>query len=322
MKKITVLLSLAFVFASCSDDDNNNCTKPDDDSKLISPPIEMSVSTISGQSPLTGILTIAPCNANSSIYYGNYIDDKLVPFDGFYQVKDGTFYNEAANRVISLPTGTYNMVYWGTPKYKDPLYAYPAVREASLSIGEDLSKQALTLVKMSADTIYYPVYDLVYAVRPAQIGSESLKATLNRVVAGLNVTVKDKNNGVLSSSIDSMAVRVTNIYSGLNYYTGKPQGTPRTIAFPLIRSTDGTRMSNATVLLFPSAGKPEFQLSIILKNGAVKSFRQTLKAPLTANMKLNLTLTLGDIFSEQTSGDFNVDNWEEQNENIDVPIIQ
>lgn len=55
-------------------------------------------------------------------------------------------------------------------------------------------------------------------------------------------------------------------------------------------------MSNATVMLFPSFGKPEFQMSIILKNGNVKSFKQTLNGPLEANSKLTLTLTLGDIF--------------------------
>lgn len=319
MKKLIALMTVAAIVASCSD--NDNCNGTDNNQHLVTPALEMSVNTTSGQSPLTGILTVAPCETGSSIYYGNYVNDKLTPFDGYYKVKDGTIFDAPTNRVISLPTGTYNMLYWGTPQYKEPIYAYPAVREAALTIGGDLSQQALSLVKISIDTIYYPVFDLVYAVQPAKIGTESLKASLSRTVAGLKVIVKDKDNGVLSSSIDSMAVRVTNIYSGLNYYTGKPQGTPRTIAFPLVRSTDGTQMSNATVMLFPSAGKPEFQLSIILKNGAVKSFKQTLAAPLTANTKLNLTLTLGDIFSDQTSGDFNVDNWKEENENIDVPII-
>lgn len=318
MNKLIALITIALFAASCSDDNNSNGT---DDQNLVSPALEMSVSTTSGQSPLTGILTVAPCKVNSSIYYGNYVNGQLTSFDGYYKVKDGTFLEGAVNREISLPTGTYNMIYWGTPQYKEPIYTNPAVREAALTIGSDLSQQALTLIKVSADTIYYPVFDLVHAVQPANIGTESLKASLKRVVAGLKVTVKDKDNGVLSSSIDSMAVRVTNIYSGLNYYTGKAQGTPCTIAFPLVRSTDGTQMGNATVMLFPSSGKPEFQLSIILKNGAVKSFKQTLTTPFTANTRLNLTLSLGDIFSDQTSGDFNVDNWKEENENINVPNV-
>lgn len=318
MKRIILFAAVAAFLASCSDDD---CPQPGNVDGLISPKIEMSVNTATGQSPLTGILTIAPCQANSSIYFGNYIDGKLTPLDGYYQVKDGTFYTEADNREISLPTGIYNMVYWGTPKYEEPVYAYPAVKEPALVIGADMSKQAFGLFKMPADTTYYPVFDLVHAVQPANIGSENLKAALNRMVTGLQVIVKDKNNGILSSSIDSMAVRVTNIAGELNFFTGEPQGALRTIAFPLVRSVDGTRMSNATVMMFPSIGKPEFQLTIMLRNGTVKQFRQTLNSPLNANTKLTLTLTLGDIFSEESSGDFTIDNWNEVSQEIDVPIL-
>ena len=256
------------------------------------------------------------------IYYGNYVKGKLSPFYGYYRVKDGSFHDNSINREISLPIGTYNMIYWGTPQYQTPIYAHPAIKEAAHSIGADMSKQSLGLFRISADTIYYPVFDLVYATQPVNIGSESLSGSLKRVVAGIKVVLKDKDNAVLSSSIDSVSVRITNIYSELNYYTGKPQGTPRTIAFPLIRSNDGTQMSNSTVMLFPSAGKPEFQLAIILKNGNVKSFRQALSSPLDANAKLTLTLSLGDIFSEESSGDFTVDDWNEKNENIDIPIIE
>lgn len=317
MKKIILFAALAAFMASCSDDD---CPQQNADG-LISPKIRMSVNTVSGQSPLTGILTIAPCQPNSSIYFGNYVNGKLTPFDGYYQVKDGTFYTAANNREISLPTGTYNMIYWGTPKYEEPIYAYPAVKDPSYSIGADMSKQAFTLFKMAADTTYYPVFDLVHAVQPATIGSEELRASLNRRVTGLKVIVKDKNNGILSSSIDSMSVRVTNIAGELNFFTGQPQGALCTVAFPLVRSVDGTQMSNATVMLFPSIGKPEFQLTIRLKNGTVKHFKQTLNSPLNANNKLTLTLTLGDIFSEESSGNFTIDNWNEVSQEIDIPVL-
>lgn len=320
MKKSILLIGLAALIASCSDDDRNNDT---DNQHLVSPSMAVSISNTDGrQSPFTGILTIMPCDANSSIYYGNYVKGKLSPFYGYYRVKDGSFHDNSINREISLPIGTYNMIYWGTPQYQTPIYAHPAIKEAAHSIGADMSQQSLGLFRISADTIYYPVFDLVYATQPVNIGSESLSGSLKRVVAGIKVVLKDKDNAVLSSSIDSVAVRITNIYSELNYYTGKPQGTPRTIAFPLIRSNDGTQMSNSTVMLFPSAGKPEFQLAIILKNGNVKSFRQALSSPLDANAKLTLTLSLGDIFSEESSGDFTVDDWNEKNENIDIPIIE
>lgn len=318
MKKLVIYSIFAMLLAGCSDDDSTTCPE---DNALITPKIYMDVATSNGQSPLTGILTITPCNAGTSIYFGNYVNNKLTPFYAYYQVKNGTFYDEVTNRELSLPTGTYNMVYWGTPKYENPIYAFPAVKEPSYILGMDLSKQAFGLFKISADTIYYPAFDLVHAIQPAVIGTEDLKASLHRVVAGLKVIIKNKDNGILSSSIDSMTVRITNISEQLNAYTGAPQGNPRTVFFPLVRSVDGTQMSNATVMLFPSIGKPEFQLTIMLKNGTTKTFKQTLDSALTANTKLTLTLTLGDIFSEESSGNFTIDNWNESSQTIDVPIL-
>ena len=318
MKKLVVFAVLAAIVASCADDNPPQIEKS---SELVSPRLLMDVSTESGQSPLTGILTIMPCKAGTSIYYGNYINRKLTPFYGYYQVKDGAFYNDGVNRELSLPAGLYNMIYWGTPKYEEPIYAHPLMRDPVYILGEDMSRQHFSLFKMEADTTYYPVFDLVHAVQPANIGSEDLKASLKRVVTGLKVIIKDKNNGILSSSIDSMVVRITNIAGELNFYTAAPQGSPRTVAFPLVRSVDGTQMSNATVMLFPSFGKPEFQMSIILKNGNVKSFKQTLNGPLEANSKLTLTLTLGDIGSEESSGEFTLDNWNEESQTIDVPSL-
>ena len=308
MKKLVVFAVLAAIVASCADDNPPQIEKS---SELVSPRLLMDVSTESGQSPLTGILTIMPCKAGTSIYYGNYINRKLTPFYGYYQVKDGAFYNDGVNRELSLPAGLYNMIYWGTPKYEEPIYAHPLMRDPVYILGEDMSRQHFSLFKMEADTTYYPVFDLVHAVQPANIGSEDLKASLKRVVTGLKVIIKDKNNGILSSSIDSMVVRITNIAGELNFYTAAPQGSPRTVAFPLVRSVDGTQMSNATVMLFPSFGKPEFQ----------KSFKQTLNGPLEANSKLTLTLTLGDIFSEESSGEFTLDNWNEESQTIDVPSL-
>ena len=56
-----------------------------------------------------------------------------------------------------------------------------------------MSRQHFSLFKMEADTTYYPVFDLVHAVQPANIGSEDLKASLKRVVTGLKVIIKDKS---------------------------------------------------------------------------------------------------------------------------------
>ena len=224
MKKLVVFAVLAAIVASCADDNPPQIEKS---SELVSPRLLMDVSTESGQSPLTGILTIMPCKAGTSIYYGNYINRKLTPFYGYYQVKDGAFYNDGVNRELSLPAGLYNMIYWGTPKYEEPIYAHPLMRDPVYILGEDMSRQHFSLFKMEADTTYYPVFDLVHAVQPANIGSEDLKASLKRVVTGLKVIIKDKNNGILSSSIDSMVVRITNIAGELNFYTAAPQGSPR-----------------------------------------------------------------------------------------------
>ena len=106
MKKLTMFIGIAVLIAGCSDDDKDNTT---DNSHLISPRMAMSIDNINGQqSSFTGILTVIPCDASSSIYYGNYVRGKLSPFYGYYQVKDGTFYDGSINREISLPIGTYN----------------------------------------------------------------------------------------------------------------------------------------------------------------------------------------------------------------------
>ena len=318
MKKLVVFAVLAAIVASCADDNPPQIEKS---SELVSPRLLMDVSTESGPKPADRHTDHHALQGGHLYLLWNYINRKLTPFYGYYQVKDGAFYNDGVNRELSLPAGLYNMIYWGTPKYEEPIYAHPLMRDPVYILGEDMSRQHFSLFKMEADTTYYPVFDLVHAVQPANIGSEDLKASLKRVVTGLKVIIKDKNNGILSSSIDSMVVRITNIAGELNFYTAAPQGSPRTVALPSGPFRRRYTMSNATVMLFPSFGKPEFQMSIILKNGNVKSFKQTLNGPLEANSKLTLTLTLGDIFSEESSGEFTLDNWNEESQTIDVPSL-
>ena len=318
MKKLILLIALAGFVASCADD---NPPAKMEENDLVTPPLYVSVSTNSYQSPLTGVLHVYPCQANGSIYEGNYINGQLTPFPALYTIKDGAIFQEGTNRVLSLPVGNYNLIYWGTPKYAEPIYTHPAIKEPGLSIGKNMFTQEFNMFKISGDTTYYPVYDMVFAASPTKIGSDKLTASLHRVVAGLKVIIKDKNNGILSSSIDSMQVHLTNIATGIYFLTGKADTNIGTVSFPLVRSTDGTEMTNSTVMLFPSIGKSVFKLFIILKNGTQKVFQQTLSTPFNANSKLTLTITLGDIFSDETSGDFNIDNWHEESENIDVPVL-
>lgn len=329
MKKFIFLTTMAAaILAGCSSDNpmlpidgGNGNNGGGDNNGLVSPRVRATVNTPENpQSPMTGVLEVYPCQPGTSIYFGNYVEDVLTPFPGMYTLKDGNTFGEP-NRAISLPVGTYNMVYWGTPKYEEPTYSNPVVMEPQLTIGGDLAQQYFSMRQNIPDTTYYPVYDLVYAVKPANIGTEELSAAMKRQVAGLKVVVKDKNNGVLSSSIDKMVVHVGGIAEKLNMYTAEPVNQTKTVAFPLVLSTDGTQMSNATVMLFPSATSPLFQLIITLKNGTVKTFKQALSSPLKINTRLTLTLTLGDIFTEEENGNFTIDNWQEESETIEVPSL-
>ena len=319
MKKLLFLATLALLAVGCDDDSASN---GGENTELIAPALYMNVVTGDGDKPFTGVLSIAPCTEGTSIYYGNYVNSKLSPFYGYYFVQNGELYASDSNRELYLPLGNYEMLYWGTPKYEEPIYAYPAVREPTYNIGGDLAQQDFSLLKMSDMDAYYPTYDLVFACHRVTVGAEDLDAALKRVVAGLKVALKDKDNQVLSTEITNVEVRVTNIYEKLNAYTAEPHGDPCTVSFPLVRSADGLQMSNGIVMLFPSAGIPELQLNISLADGQVKHISQQLKQPLEANNKLTLTISIGDIFEEEGSGSITVDEWNENHEEIDVPVLQ
>ena len=319
MKKLLFLATLALLAVGCDDDSASN---GGENTELIAPALYMNVVTGDGDKPFTGVLSIAPCTEGTSIYYGNYVNSKLSPFYGYYFVQNGELYASDSNRELYLPLGNYEMLYWGTPKYEEPIYAYPAVREPTYNIGGDLAQQDFSLLKMSDTDAYYPTYDLVFACHRVTVGAEDLDAALKRVVAGLKVVLKDKDNQVLSTEITNVEVRVNNIYEKLNAYTAEPHGDPCTVSFPLVRSADGLQMSNGIVMLFPSAGIPELQLNISLADGQVKHISQQLKQPLEANNKLTLTISIGDIFEEEGSGSITVDEWNENHEEIDVPVLQ
>lgn len=321
MKNLIYLAAFALLMTSCHDDEAP-AIHEDTASNLISPALYMNVSTREGDKPFTGVLSIAPCTTGTSVFYGNYVNQKLTPFYGYYFVKDGEVYPNENNRVLNLPAGTYDMIYWGTPQYTEPIYAYPNVREPSYSIGGDFATQDFTLLKNPNDTTYYPTFDLVYARRSVNVGTEDLDAALHRVVSGLKISVKGKDGQALSNSITNIEIRVTNIAEKLNFYTAQPEGNPRTIAFPLVRSTDGKEMSNGIVMTFPSFGIPELQVLATLQNGQIKTFKQKLNAPLEANNKLTLSLSIGDILEEEDEGSFTIDDWNENNEEINVPVLE
>lgn len=311
-----LLVASLFLAAGCSDDDCPGTSN----NGLVSPGLDVTLSDTT-QSPMTGVIEVYPCNPGTSVYFGNYVGNNLTPLPGMYFLSNGDVAAGQTSRPISLPIGGYNMIYWGTPKYEEPIYANPVVVDPAITLGADLSQQYFGLRKYVSDTVYYPAYDLVYAVKPIVIGSEKLSASLARKVAGIKVIVKDKNNGILSASISTMTVKIGGIAEKLNMYTGEPVTQNKTVMFPLVLSADGMQMSNATVMVFPSAANPLFQLIITLKNGTQRIFKQNLTDPLTANRKLTLTLVLGDIFTEENTGAFTIDNWTEQTEVIDIPVL-
>lgn len=321
MKKLFILpFILLAALTACSDD---SC--PDDSGKdevtpsqLVTP--ELAVRLADSQTPMTGVVEAYACEAGSSIYYGNYIQNKLTPFPGYYKLMNGEVYGKS-NRLLTLPIGLYNIIYWGTPKAGTPIYSDPVVLDPAITLKGNLDEQSFKLRRMPADTTYYPTFDLVYAVNSIDIGVEDLNASLQRVVAGLKVIVKNTDNSVLSNTIGGMNILIGSIAEELNMYTAEPVNQTCTVKFPLTLSADRNEMSNATVMLFPSGPRPLLTLLINLKNGNVKTFRQELTGPLKANNQLTLTLTLGDIFSDQTSGSFTVDKWEEENQTITVPPL-
>ena len=225
------------------------------------------------------------------------------------------------NREVSLPVGKYNIVYWGTPKYEEPIHTTPAIDEPGLSIGSDLSKLYFGLRQYNKDTTYIPVYDLVHTNKEVNIGQEDLEANMERVVAGLKVIVKTKNNAVINSNITDMQVLIGGIAEKINLYTAEPENKTKTVKFDLVRSVDNTEMSNAMVMVFPSAPNPLLTLLITLKDGSVHTLSKNLESTLVANTRLTVNIVIGDIFAGGSSGNFTIDNWNESSETIEFPVV-
>lgn len=269
---------------------------------------------------MTGILEVFPCKTGTSIYFGNYINNKLTVFNGFYPIEDGHIY-EGFNRLLSLPEQTYNMVYWGTPVYEDPIYSSPSIVTPGLTIGADLSSLYLTLRKNIKEDTYNPVYDLVYAVEETDITYEDLSASLKRVVAGLKVSVTTDDSSAFSPNITNMEIRIGGIAEKLNYYTAEPENKTKTVKFELVRSEDGKQMTNGTVMLFPSANNPKLELRITLKDGTVRILTKNINTTLSADTRLTLNIVLGDIIIGEGSGNFTIEGWNETSETIEFPIV-
>lgn len=308
----------AIALGSCTKDDCEPTVETP--KELITPALEYV--SLSSRTPFTGALIVAACDANSSVYFGNYNKEgQLTPIHAFYTIGDGSI--AASVLPVKLPVGEYNLIYWGVPKGTegDSIYGAVAVNEPAFRIGKDMQDESYSLRKYrQPDTTYYPVFDYVFAVKPIQIGTEKMAAQLQRVTAGLKISLDAKDKGPIDPSIASARVLVSNIATSLDYYTATPSDFSKTISFPLTKSEDGLSMSaNSTVMLFPSAQNPDITIVLTLKNGNEKTYRRTLTNAFYAGTRLTLTVTLGEIFSEETSSNgFEVTNWNEQTETITI----
>ena len=310
---VVILLGM---LASCSEEEDNPTQGVE--AKLVSPRVSAMVENeTSSYSPLTGVLEAYPCKSQSSIYFGNYVQGKLSPFYGYYMIQDGHVTGDG-NRVLNLPEGSYNMIYWGTPKYEEPTYSTPAISEPAITIGGDLSQQYFGL-RSNGDGTYMPVYDMVHAVKEMDT-DEDFQASLRRVVAGLKVIVKQKDNGIFDSDILKMRVEIGGISEKLNVYTAEPENPTKTVKFDLVRSEDGTSMSNATVMLFPSAEHPMLDLVITTQDGKEHRLTKELQTTLSANTRLTLQILLGEVLPSERKGNFTIENWREATETIEFIV--
>ena len=130
-----------------------------------------------------------------------------------------------------------------------------------------------------------------------------------------------KHNEVFSPMITNIQARIGGIAEKMNFYTAETENKTKTVKFNLERSTDGTIMSNATVMLFPSAENPPLELIITLEDGSEHKLSKNLSSTLSENTKLTLNIILGEIMSGETPGDFSIEDWNEISETIEFPVI-
>ena len=147
------------------------------------------------------------------------------------------------------------------------------------------------------------------------------QASLKRVVAGLKVIVKKEDNGLFGSEIAKMQIFIHDIAEKINFYTAEPENMSKTVKFDLVASADGTSMSNATVMLFPSAATPQLELMITTRDGQTQTLSKNLTSTLSANTRLTLNIIIKDPNpGGSVTGNFSIENWKEASETIEFTM--
>ena len=324
MKKMILgAFGLLLFAASCSDDDNNGNGDSGNgtEDNLVTPAITARITEqVAQDAPFTGILEVFPCVAGTSDFFGNYYNGKLSVFSGFYTIVQGDVFGEN-NRLIHLPIGNYNMVYWGTPKHEEPIDNAPEMSEPGITEGVDLSTLYFSL-RPYGDGTYKPVFDLVHAVAETKVGTESLHASLYRVSAGLIVNLTQKNNAPVGDNIKDVKIQIGSSAEKLNCYTAEPVNQTKTVRFSLTKSEDGTTMSNPTVMLFPSAPNPTLDIYITLADNSIHHLSQALGSSLSANTLLTPNIVIGSIISEGTPDALKNTDRSAETETIETPVLE
>ena len=137
----------------------------------------------------------------------------------------------------------------------------------------------------------------------------------------MKVILRQEDNSVFNSSITSVKVHIGNIAEKMNFYTAEAENMTKTVKFELSRSTDATIMSNATVMLFPSAPNPLLELFITLADGSVHRLSKQLTSTLSPNTRLTLNIVIGKILPGGDPGDFTIEDWNEESETIEFPVV-
>lgn len=317
-KFIGFLLALS-VFYGCSDDDDcNRCPTPDN---LVSP--TFSATEVSSQSPVSGLLYVYPCNANTSTFFGNYRGEPPTVQSAFgsYLLKNGNIASGFGFPLL-LPLGVYNMVYWVEGYTAEPAYP-PAINDPQPEIGDDLTTQYLALrLYTPSDTVYVPVYDYIFAQKEVNVGDDDLEVPMRRVVSGLKVIVQKYNETALDDNIDSIQFFIGGVAEKLDLYTAEPVNLTKTVMLGLTMSTDRMSASNNTAMLFPTVPTPPVTVMLTLKNGQKRYFHTKLTNNTSANNKLTVTINIGAIFDSPSGNGFEVHNWTESQETINAGNIE
>ena len=125
------------------------------------------------------------------------MNDKLTVFNGLYAIENGHIY-AGSGRKLSLPQDSYNLLYWGTPIYDDPIYSTPEIVNPGLSLDADLSSLYLELRKNYGEETYHPVYDSFTAFDKVSDSGSSIKDFVTMIENDEqgNIWISVENQGV------------------------------------------------------------------------------------------------------------------------------